>query len=349
MSSCPILPSKSKRRKDQEKAGDGLSRSISRRESTTSRILKEGVYIPLPTFFFKDTENLDELTISRHAVRMARARVTGLIVNDLMYGEGAHLSRDDRGIVTRTVRHAIVRAGFLQIPIIVSCGAPSARETIELCHDAHASGGSYALVGAPAIYKHYYDTRCIAAFFVDVANSSPLPILVDTRPQDDVVVRGTVGGDASALATDELIHLVTGHPNIAGCRLSRTEMARATRMAQATTTAGLACLGESAGSTLQTLIGGCGGVVAGMGNLAPRTCVRLIELYHRGKEEEARKLQAVVARAEETEAAFGIAGMKSNLQRHLSYGGLPRRPLAFVDGGSPGVEEMMAVENCLVL
>lgn len=41
--------------------------------------LRPGVYAPTLTFFHPDTEDLDTVTIRRHAVRLAKAGLVGLI------------------------------------------------------------------------------------------------------------------------------------------------------------------------------------------------------------------------------------------------------------------------------
>lgn len=86
-------------------------------------------------------------------------------------------------------------------------------------------------------------------------------------------------------------------------------------------------MGGSADFTLQTLIGGGSGVICGLGNVTPKACVRLIDLYAEGKVAEAQKMQAVVARGDWAAIAGGIVGTKSALETYFGYGGLARKPL----------------------
>ena len=86
-------------------------------------------------------------------------------------------------------------------------------------------------------------------------------------------------------------------------------------------------MGGSADFTLQTLIGGGSGIICGLGNVTPKACVRLVELYAGGKMAEAQKMQAVVARGDWAAIAGGIVGTKSALDTYFGYGALARKPL----------------------
>jgi 4-hydroxy-2-oxoglutarate aldolase len=86
-------------------------------------------------------------------------------------------------------------------------------------------------------------------------------------------------------------------------------------------------MGGSVDFTLQTLIGGGSGIIGGMANIAPKTCVKLVELFEAGKLAEARKLQAIVARGDWAAIQGGIIGTKAALMAHFGYGGFARKPL----------------------
>jgi len=286
------------------------------------RPLTPGVYVPTVAFF-KDNEDLDLVTIGKHAVRLAKAGVAGLATQG-SNGEAVHLSHGERKQVTQTTRQALNDAGFQSLPVIVGCGSQSTRETIELCREALASGGDYALVLPPSYYKPMHKSDTIIEFFQDVADSSPIPILIYNYP-------GAVAGiDLSS----DVINELSKHPNIVGCKLTCGNTGKLARIAAATDAAtpsdsgsGFMCMGGSADFTLQTLIVGGSGVICGIGNVAPKACVKVIELYARGKTAEAQKLQAVVARGDWAAISGGIVGTKSALGTYFGYGGIARKPL----------------------
>ena len=301
-------------------------------DSHTHRALIPGVYVPTVTFFKQPTEDLDLDVIARHAVRLAKAGVAGLTTQG-SNGEAVHLSRQERKLVTKTTRKALDDAGYHSMPIIVGCGSQSTRETIELCREALASGGDYALVLPPSYYKPMYKSESLIEFFQDVAHASPVPILIYNYP----------GAVAGIDMDSDVITKLAKHPNIVGCKLTcgnTGKLGRITAAVDAATPSsngsGFMCMGGSADFTLQTLIVGGSGVICGLGNVTPTACVKVIELFAAGKLAEAKKLQAVVARGDWAAISGGIVGTKSALNTYYGYGGIARKPLP-----SPTKQEVM--------
>lgn len=287
------------------------------------RQLHPGVYVPIVAFFEEASEDLDLQTLSRHVVRLAEAGVAGIVTQG-SNGEAVHLTHREKSAVTRTSRQALDDAGFPSLPIIVGCGAQSVRETVELCQQAQASGGDYALVLPPSYYKPYYRSDCLIEFFRSVADASPIPILIYNYP-------GAVGG--IDIDSDVMVQLAT-HSNIVGCKLTCGNTGKLCRIAAAVDAAtpfkigsGFMCVGGSADFTLQTLVVGGSGVICGLGNIAPKACVEIVKLYTADKLQEASKLQAVVAQGDWQAISGGVVGMKSALEVHFGYGGMARRPL----------------------
>ena len=287
------------------------------------RMLKPGVYVPTTAFFDKETEDLDVETISTHAVRLARAGVAGLATQG-SNGEAVHLSHQERNAVTMITRKALDRAGYYDMPIIVGCGSQSTRETVELCREAFQSGGDYALVLPPSYYRPSFVSDTIMEYFQDVADASPLPILIYNYP-----------GAAAGIDLDsDVISKLAKHPNIVGCKLTCGNTGKLGRIASVTdaTTqfdvgSGFMCMGGSADFTLQMLVVGGSGVICGVGNLAPKACVEIFKLYEAGKIAKARKVQEVVARGDWAAIRGGIVGTKSALETYFGYGGFGRKPL----------------------
>ncbi|KAF2088182.1 aldolase [Saccharata proteae CBS 121410] len=285
--------------------------------------LSPGVYVPTVAFFNPDTEDLDLETVGKHAVRLAEAGVAGITTQG-SNGEAVHLSHKERTQVTQTTRNALDSAGFTNVPVIVGCGTQSTRETIELCHEAQAAGGGAALILPPNYYQGLFAPTTVQDFFRDVASASPIPVIIYNYP-------GAVAG--LDLSSDAIIELAQ-HPNIIGCKLTCGNTGKLNRIAAATRAAttsepgsGFLCLGGSADFTLQTLMGNGSGIIGGLGNVAPKACVKLISLFDAGNLKEARRLQAVVARGDWAAIQGGIVGTKSGMQSHFGYGGFARKPL----------------------
>ncbi len=290
--------------------------------SQRKRALKPGVYVPTVVFFDPKSEDVDLETVASHAVRLAKAGVVGITTQG-SNGEAVHLTHNERQLVTKATRKALDGAGFDNLPIIVGCGAQSTRETVELCQEAQAAGGDYGLVLPPSYYKPSYGQTSLLDYFRDVATASPIPLLIYNYP-------GAVAG--IDLDSDAIIELAK-HPNIVGCKLTCGNTGKLNRIASSTQTAtprhpsGFMCMGGSADFTLQTLIGGGSGIVTGLGNVTPKACIKVFDLYAAGEVAEAQKIQAVVARGDWGAICGGIVGTKCALQSHFQYGGYARRPL----------------------
>lgn len=287
------------------------------------RALVPGIYVPTVAFFDPITENVDVETTASHAVRLAQAGVAGITTQG-SNGEAVHLSHRERNLVTSTTRKALDDAGFGAMPIIVGCGAQSTREAIELCEEAATSGGDYALVLPPSYYQGLFSKDTVLSFFKELASASPIPILIYNYP-------GAVSG--MDLNSDVIIELAQ-HPNIVGCKLTCGNTGKLNRIAAATRAAttsnpgsGFMCMGGSVDFTLQTLIAGGSGIIGGMANIAPKTCVNLVKLYESGDLVGAQKLQAIVARGDWAAIQGGIIGTKAALMAHFGYGGYARKPL----------------------
>lgn len=288
-----------------------------------NRALVPGIYVPTVAFFDPATDDVDIETVASHAIRLAKAGVAGITTQG-SNGEAVHLSHKERNLITSTTRKALDNAGFENMPVIVGCGVQSTRECIELCEEAASAGGDYALVLPPAYYQGLFSNDTVKEFFRDVATASPIPILIYNYP-------GAVAG--LDLNSDVIIELAQ-HPNIVGCKLTCGNTGKLNRIAAATNAvtvsspgSGFMCMGGSVDFTLQTLVGGGSGIIGGMANIAPKTCVKLVELFKAGKLAEAQKLQAVVARGDWAAIQGGIIGTKAGLAAHFGYGGFARRPL----------------------
>ncbi|MCJ1359884.1 MAG: hypothetical protein MMC33_009887 [Icmadophila ericetorum] len=312
------------------------------------RLLRPGVYVPTLAFFDRDTEDLDLETISKHSLRLAQAGVAGLTTQG-SNGEAVHLTHKERMLVTSISRRALNEAGFRSMPIIVGCGSQSTRESIEFCNEAAHSGGDCALVLPPSYYQQMYKADFLLEFFTEVADASPIPILIYNFP---AAVSGL------DMDSDTIIKLAK-HPNIVGCKLTCGNTGKLNRIAAATNAAtlsdpgsGFMCMGGSADFTLQTLVGGGSGVICGLGNIVPKACVEIIKLFEMGELEKARKLQTIVARGDWAAITGGIVGTKSALETYFGYGGFARRPLPTptpqdAEKYAEGFKEVVELENTL--
>lgn len=303
-----------------------------------TRPLRAGINVPMVAFFHPDTEDVDVEATAKHAVRLAKAGMTSITTQG-SNGEAVHLTKDERILVTSAARKGLDEAGFSDMPIVVGCAAQSVRETIDFCRDAYKAGGDYALVLPPSYYKTAYTQQSFIDYFQDVATGSPIPIIIYNYP-------GAVAG--VDLDSDTIIKLAK-HPKIVGCKLTCGNTGKLSRIANTVnaatateTNSGWMCMGGSADFTLQTMIAGGSGIITGLGNIVPKACVKVFDLWAKGEVEEAKKIQAIVARGDWAVIKGGVTGTKSGLESYFGYGGYARRPLP-----KPSKEDIAQTEALL--
>jgi L-threo-3-deoxy-hexylosonate aldolase len=316
--------------------------------TASRRPLPCGIYAPTMTFFDPETEDLDIPTIKKHAERLVRDGLVGLVTMG-SNGEAVHCTREEKLAVTQATREALDVAGFTSTPIIIGATEGSVRGTIDLCKQASAVGADYCLLLPPSYFRAHMDETAIHDYFIAVADSSPLPLILYNYP-------GAVSG--IDMDSDLLIKLAE-HPNIVGTKFTCGNTGKLARVALATNAktpssegSGYMAFGGMCDFTVQTLVSGGSGIIAGGANVMPKVCAKVWNLYAEGKVDEAIALQKTLSRGDWFLTKAAIAGTKQAIQSYFGYGGHPRRPLkrlekakvAFIE---EGVQEVMEIEKAL--
>lgn len=324
-----------------------------------ARTLSPGIYAPIPTFFKPDTEDLDLEPFAAHIVRLAKANVRPLIAGSM--GEAIHLTHAERTTLIKTARAALDHAGFPDVPVIAGTGTGSTRETIELCHEAAAAGADFVIVIASGYFAGALTRDALRAYFVEVAEKSPLPVIVYNFP-------GASGG--IDLDSDLITELAEKCPNLCGVKLTCGNVGKLTRICATVSEKSFALshprknanapflvLGGFADFILPSTFVNAHGAIIGLANVAPHACAKLFELSVASLADpsllpEAQRLQGIVARGDFTIAKTSIAGTKVLLDKLYSYGGLPRKPLPPMQSEAiqtlwehPHVVELVAAER----
>ncbi|XWX01390.1 hypothetical protein V2A60_009417 [Cordyceps javanica] len=152
-----------------------------------------GIYVPVPTFFaarFSAEDNagaaaaaaavtppLDHDTQAAHAVYLARAGITGLVVLGST-GEAVHVHPRERRALLGGLRAALDAAGFVAFPLVAGTATQGVEETVEQLRDAQAAGAQWGMVLVPGYNAPVTPQEGIVAWFRAVADQSPIPILV---------------------------------------------------------------------------------------------------------------------------------------------------------------------------
>ncbi|RPB25003.1 aldolase [Terfezia boudieri ATCC MYA-4762] len=307
-----------------------------------------GIYAPTMTFFDPVTEDLDIPTIKQHSVRLAQAGLVGLVTCG-SNGEAVHLSREEKAAVTKATREALNEAGFTEVSVMVGCSAQSVRETVQLCRDAHAAGGDYALLIPASYYRYAMDETAITDYFFSVADASPIQIILYNYP----------GAVAGIDMDSDLIIKLFQHPNIVGTKFTCANTGKLARVALETDSytpskkgSGYMAFSGMSDFIVQGLAVGGSGVIAGGANVAPKANVKVFNLFAEGKIQEAFRAQALLAKGDWVLTKSAIPGTKSAIQSYFGYGGYPRKPLQRLSDErvkqvAEGIKELMEWEASL--
>ncbi|KAH8914370.1 dihydrodipicolinate synthetase [Atractiella rhizophila] len=317
-----------------------------------SRSLRPGVFSPVLTFFKEGTEDLDLDAFRKHITRLAKAGM-GICVQGTN-GEAIHLEPEERVTLIKTAREVLDSLGLHDAPIIAGTGGGSTRETIKLCKQAAEAGADCCLVITPGYFGVTFKDKpeALKAFFWDVADASPIPVMLYNFPN------ASSGIDLNS----DVILSIAEHPNTCGVKLTCAGVGKLVRVAGKTTTAAwnerfprknpnfpFLVLGGQSDFLLPGMIGRSSGCITGLGNIAPATIVKLFQTGVKAITtcspadlKAAQELEDVVAAGDWAFAKNGLAVSKYVVAKRFGYGGVPRRPLpqVAVEAGEKADEAM---------
>ncbi|KAJ9093472.1 hypothetical protein QFC19_008331 [Naganishia cerealis] len=311
----------------------------------TVRELKPGVWAPIPTFFDAN-EEIDVPTFTGHVVRLAQANVWPVICGSM--GEAHHLTNEERVTLIKAARQALDQNGLKDTPIMAGTGTGATKLTIQLTKEAAEAGADFSIVIASGYYAGALSQAALKKFFVDVADASPIPVMVYNYP-------GAAGG--IDLDSDTIIQIAQESSNICGVKLTCGAVGKLTRITAATTSAEFLkkyprkvqsapflTLGGFADFILPSVLGGkAHGAIMGLANVYPYGLAKLFksssELIGSSDSERlnaALHLQGLASEADWAFCQVGISGTKWFLEKTRGYGGVPRLPILPFDEKAKG-------------
>jgi 4-hydroxy-2-oxoglutarate aldolase len=280
---------------------------------TSLRDKLRGVLLPFTTPFGADG-GVDARALCENIRRWNETGVAGYVALGST-GERAHLNEIESAAVVEAARACVPDA----MAFVVGTGEQSTRLACVEAKRASAAGADAVLALTPHFYRGAMTQDALRGHFNEVADASPVPVVLYNIPQNTAV----------AIAPETVARLA-GHENIAGIKDSSGDMVNLVEM--------LRLVGEGrddftiltghAGVFYASLCAGAGGAILAAGCVAPRLCVEICDAFRAGEHGRAGELQrrlAPVARAVTTR--FGIGGLKSALDMLGYSGGLPRPPL----------------------
>ncbi len=268
-----------------------------------------GIYAPIATPIANGKIAYDKL--EKNLKFWLESDLTGIVVMG-SNGEFVLLSPDEK---EELMRFVCTQAKGKK-PVIAGTGAESTAETMRLNKKAAEAGAEAVLVVTPNYYKGEMTDSVLARFYRDVADLSPLPVILYNMPRN-------TGINISAKLAVEL----SKHPNIIGIKDSGGNIVQIADMIRGASEGFSVFAGSASFLYASFVLGATGGTLA-LANVFPNECARLQTLFDAGKMKEASDLQMnLIDSNQAVTARWGIAGLKAALEVIGLYGGAPRPPL----------------------
>lgn len=274
----------------------------------------KGIFPPLPTSFDRD-ENLVADRIRFNIEKLSAYNLAGFLILG-SNGEQVMLSTTERIEAVAAAREALPEGRLL----LAGTGCPSTRETISLTRAVAGEGAHAVLVINPSYYRRNMNHDELVRHYHDVADASPVPVLVYNMPAN-------TGIDMTA----RMIIAMAEHPNIIGLKESGGNVAKMGEIL-GNVRPGFQVLAGGAGFLLPALsVGAAGGILAAT-NIAPGHCLDIFNAFAAGDIARARELQQrIIPLNAAVTARWGVPALKAAMDELGLYGGHVRRPLLPLD------------------
>ena len=269
-----------------------------------------GIFTPIVTPFKPDGA-IDDEGLRRNVGRWMSTPLTGLVVLG-SNGEAPQLEDAEADWIIDIVRSEVPG----DRPLIAGTGRESTKATIAATKRAAAAGVDAVLVRTPSFFKSQMTTDVLVRYYTEVANESPVPVLLY-----NVTMFTGVNLAPEAVAT------LASHPNIAGMKESGSDIGQIAEYI-ARTPDDFTVLAGSAATLFHALCAGCDGAILALASLVPRDIGNMEALVDEGRLDEARALQRrLMPLARSVGTLYGVPGLKAALELMGFAAGPPRPPL----------------------
>lgn len=230
----------------------------------------QGIYPALTTKFTSD-DKLDFPLFEKNLKAQLDAGVEGVILGGTL-GEASVLSNDEKFELVRFTVEKV--AG--KIPVVMNIAEGSTREALKQAAEAEKNGASGLMMLPPMRYKS--DHRETVTYFKTVAQSTSLPIMIYNNPVDYKIE-----------VTLDMFAELSEVRNIQAVKESTRDVSNVTRMINRFGDRFKILCGVDT-ITMEELMLGASGVVAGLVCAFPKETVAIYKLTKAGKIEEALKI-----------------------------------------------------------
>jgi 4-hydroxy-2-oxoglutarate aldolase len=265
---------------------------------------------------FDEAGNVAPQKFAENVARWEQAGLHGYLVLGST-GEFQYLDEPERNAMLAAARKAIPSHKTM----MVGAGHETTRTTIKYCKQAAEFGADCVLVVTPVYYTRGKEDAQ-RRFFLDVADASPIPVLIYNVPPF-----------TAYNLTPDFVAKLSEHPNIVGIKDSAGDagqIADTVRLSQKD----FAVFTGGARVVYQSLAMGARGAILASANPLGAQFAQIYETFKCGDHARAAQLQHETRAVEAQLAAFGIAGWKAALDVLGWYGGDPRLPILPLDAAA---------------
>lgn len=271
-----------------------------------------GIFPPLVTPFSEDGE-LDLAALRRNLEGYAAAPLAGYVVLGTN-GEFPLLTRQEKEAV---IGAAVEAAG--DRPVLAQVGEPSLAATVSLARRAAELGAAAVLAVTPHYYRSQMNDRALIGYYTQLADASPLPVLLYSIPQNTGVT-----------VSPAVVEACARHPRIVGIKDSSGSLGQIAEYLERVP-AGWGVLNGSSALTAAAFFAGAPGAVLAAANVLPFEICDIWARCREGRFAEAAELEARLRPAVRAISRLGVAGVKLGMDMVGFRGGAPRPPLAPVE------------------
>ena len=298
-------------------------------ESETLKRKVAGVFAPISTPF-ADDESLDLDGLRFNLERYAQAGLLGYLALG-SNGENRSLTEEEKLQVLGTIlRHK----GRGQV-VMAGASYDAQRDTERFLRQAADLGADFGLVLSPGYFRKQMTDDVLYRYFVTVADSSPLPVLLYNAP-----------AFCGVTLSPALVGRLAAHPNIVGMKDSAASGVENFLPFESES---FHVLAGSANFLLAAMLHGSLGGTVSLANTFPALSVELFRFGQARDEAHGVPLQDRVTRVNKAIAGqYGVSGVKAAMNLAGYRGGIPRRPLLpLTDEQLEAMRQVLAQERLL--
>lgn len=277
----------------------------------------KGTFLPVTTPFDPVTGDVDVVAFRANLRSWFAHPIRGILVAGST-GEAVYLDDAELAALMEAARDVVPEDRL----VLVGTGAESTRATVKKTRKAADLGADAVLVKPPAFYKAAMTPEALARHYREVADASPVPVIVYQVPLRLSTLEFPTG----------LVAELSRHPNIIGIKDSRGNLDLVGELVQQCAQGFQVVVG--AGSVLYggLELGAVGGIVA-VGLMAPAEAAEVSVAFYEGRRADAGRIQERIAPVHNgIVGAMGVPGIKAAMDLLGLRGGVPRPPLLPVGG-----------------